>query len=360
MRVALSNPFKRQAPALVGVDISPSSVKLVELAAGAKAALRLERYAIEPIERGAMVDGNVEHPEAVAEALARALKKSGCRARHAALALPGAAVITKRIMLPAGLSEEDYELQVESEASQYIPFPIEEVNLDFQVLGPLAGGGDDVEVLIAASRKERVEDRVAVAEMAGLKPTVIDVEPYAARAAIDHVSAFLPDQGAGQVIAVLDIGQSLTTLAVLLDGQTIFEREQAFGGDQLTQDVVRLYGLTPEEAEIKKKSGDLPDNFRRDLLAPFVEQAASEASRALQFFFTSTPHTRVDRVLVAGGCAVAEGLVEAIGRRTGVSAEPLSPFRGMECAHAVRERQLRLDAPALMIAAGLALRRFDA
>ena len=356
----LPNPFKRSAPPLVGVDISPSSVKLVELSLGGKAGMRLERYAIEPIERGAMVDGQVENPALVAEALARAIKKSGCRAKHVALALPSAAVITKRIALPGGLSEEDYELQVESEASQYIPFPIEEVNLDFQVLGEAAGSGDDVAVLIAASRKEKVEDRVAVAEMAGLKAVVMDVEQYAARVAIDHASAFLPGQGAGQVIAVFDIGQSITTLTVSLDGQTVFDREQAFGGSQLTQDVVRLYGLTPEEAEVKKKSGDLPDNFRRDLLAPFIEQAASEASRALQFFFTSTPYTRVDRVLVAGGCAVIEGLVDAIGQRTGVPTELFSPFQGMEFSASIRERQLRVDAPALLVAGGLAMRRFDA
>lgn len=344
----------------MGVDISPSSVKIVELSHGGKSAMRLERYAIEPLERGAVVDGNIENPEAVADALVRALKKSGCRARHAALALPSTAVINKRIVLPAGLTEEDYELQVESEASQYIPFPIEEVNLDFQVLGPSSGNGDDVDVLIAASRKEKVEDRVAVAEMAGLKPIVIDVEQYAARATIDHVSAFLPEAAAGRVIAVFDIGQAITTLTVSLDGQTIFERDQAFGGAQLTQDIVRLYGLTPEEAETKKKSGDLPDNFRRDLLAPFVEQAASEAGRALQFFFTSTPYTRVDRILVAGGCAVIEGLVDAIAQRTSVPAELLTPFQGMECAATVRERQLRIDAPALLIGCGLAMRRFDA
>lgn len=360
VRLALPAFLQRSTPPLVGVDISASSVKLVELSAGVKAGMRLERYAIEPLDRGAMVDGNIDNPEAVADALVRALRKSGCRAKHAALALPSAAVITKRIMLPGGLSDEDYELQVEAEASQYIPFPIEEVNLDFQVLGTAAGSGDDVEVLLAASRKEKVEDRVAVAEMAGLKPVVVDVEQYAARATIDYVSGFLPEQGQGEVMAVFDIGQAVTMLTVSLNGQTIFEREQGFGGNQLTQDVVRLYGLTPEEAEIKKKSGDLPDNFRRDLLAPFVEQAASEASRALQFFFTSTPYTRVDRVFVAGGCAVIEGLVDAIAQRTNVIAELLSPFQGMEFAPSVRERQLRQDAPALLIGAGLAMRRFDA
>lgn len=324
MAVNPSSLFRRAAPPLVGIDLSASSVKVVELQKGQRASMRLERYAIEP------------------------------------LALPSGAVITKKIMLPAGLREEDYEIQVETEASQYIPFPIEEVNLDFQVLGPAAGADDEVDVLLAASRKEKVDDRVAVAEMAGLRPVVMDVEPYALRTAVDHVVEFLPNKGQGQIIAVFSIGQTMTYLTVVLNRQTIFEREQVFGGQQLTQDLVRLYGLTPEEAEIKKRTGDLPDNYQRDLLQPFVEQAATDIGRALQFFFTSTPYTRVDQIYLAGGSSVVPGLAEAVAQRTQVPAELLSPFQGMELAGTVRERQLRSDAPSLLVATGLAMRRFDA
>jgi type IV pilus assembly protein PilM len=358
--VSLQALFRRGSQPILGVDVSASNVKLVELVPGGKTGMRLERYAIEPIERGAIVDGNVEKPEAVADALLRAIRKTGTKTRLAAMALPSSAVIAKRITLPAGLHEEDYELQVENEASQYIPFSIDEVNLDFQILGPSAQSEEDVEVLLAASRKEKVEDRVAIAEMAGLRPVVIDVEPYAARTSIDHVTRFLPSQGEGMILAVFDIGQSTTNLTVVLNGQTVFEREQTFGGSQLTQDIVRLYGLTLEEAELKKKSGDLPDNYASELLTPFVEQGASEVTRSLQFFFTSTPFTRVDRIFLAGGCAVTAGLAEAVAERTQVPTEIMSPFQGMEVAGGIRERQLRLDAPALMVGCGLAMRRFDA
>ena len=136
--------FKRSSAGLLGIDISASSVKVVELLPGQKTAIRLERYAIEPIERGAVNDGNVENPELVAAALGRAMRRLGTRTREVALAMPASAVITKRIMLPAGLPEEDYELQVETEASQYIPFAIEEVNLDFQILGPSAIDADEM------------------------------------------------------------------------------------------------------------------------------------------------------------------------------------------------------------------------
>ncbi|MBN9427757.1 MAG: pilus assembly protein PilM [Burkholderiales bacterium] len=344
---------------MVGIDLSASSVKVVELTKGQRTPMRLERYAIESIERGAIVDGNIEKAEPVADALLRALRKCNSRAKEAALALPSGAVITKKIMLPAGMREEDYEVQVETEASQYIPFSIDEVNLDFQLLGPAANSPDEIDVLLAASRKEKVDDRVAVAEMAGLRPVVMDVEPYALRAAVDHVTEFLPNNGQGQIIAVFSIGQSTTSLTVVLNRQTIFEREQAFGGQQLTQDLVRLYGLTPEEAEIKKRTGDLPENYQRDLLQPFIEQGTTDISRALQFFFTSTPYTRVDQIYLAGGSSVVSGLVDAVAERTQVPTEILSPFQGMEVAESIRERQLRADAPSLLIATGLAMRRFD-
>lgn len=359
MALSLPGLFRRGPQPLLGIDISSSSVKLVELSAGAKTGLRIERYAIEPIEQGAVVDGNIENPEQVADSIIRAVKRSGARSKSAALALPSSAVISKRIMLPVGLLEEDYDLQVESEASQYIPFSIEEVNLDYQILGMAAQSVEDVEILLVASRKEKVEDRVAVAEMAGLVPTVIDVEPFAARIAIDHLSSFMPNHGAGLILAIFDIGQSNTSLTVVLDGQTIFERDQGFGGQILTREIMRLYGLTFEESDQKKRSDELPDNYADELLKPFVEQATVEVSRALQFFFTSTPYSRVDRIILAGGCAVTPGLAESIAARSLVPTEIMSPFQGMEVSSTIRERQFRLDAPALMVGCGLAMRRFD-
>lgn len=360
MAIEFSNPFRKTAPPLLGVDISPSSVKVVELAPGQKSAMRLQRYAIESVTRGAIVDGNIEQPEQVAECLSRALRRMGTRTREAALAMPASSVITKRITLPAGLTEEDYEVQVESEAIQYIPFAIDEVNLDFQVLGPSAGAEDDVDVLLAASRKEKVVDRVAVAEMCGLKPVVMDVDSHAAREVLAHVVRDLPNEGQGEVMALFDIGSVVTTVTIVMNGQVLFEREQTFGGLQLTQEIMRTYGLMLEEAESRKKSGDLPENYALDVLQPFIENGVSEASRALQFFFTSTPYTRVDRICLAGGACIAPGLAEAIAERTGVPASILNPFGGMEIGESIRDRQFKLDAPALLTACGLAMRRFDA
>jgi type IV pilus assembly protein PilM len=351
--------LSKKNPPMVGLDISSSSVKLVELSDAGKGELRLDCFASEPLPRGAVVDGNIENIEQVSDAVQRVWKKSGTRAKLVAMGMPPASVITKKIILPSGLSEEEMELQVENEASQYIPFALDEVRLDFDVIGPAQSSPDDEEVMLAATRKEKVEDRVAVAEAAGLTPTVMDIESYAARAALDRITMQLPSAGQGQILALFQIGSQVTHVSMLLDGQPIYEREQPFGGHQLTQDIVRAYGLSYEEAEIKKKAGDLPEGYEREFLEPFLENAALEVTRAIQFFFTSTPYTRIDHLFLAGGCAIIPGMVETVANRTKVSTSVVSPFKGMQLGPNVRERQLRIEAPAYLVACGLAMRRFD-
>jgi type IV pilus assembly protein PilM len=350
--------FGQSNPPLIGIDISTSGVRLVELADAGKGELRLERYASEPLPRGTVVDGNIENIEAVSEAVLRVWKKSGTRVKHIALGMPPAAVITKKIILPAGLPEDQLEVQVESEASQYIPFALDEVSLDFDVIGPAPNMPEDMEVMLAAARREKVEDRVAIAEAAGLTATVMDIESYAARAAAQRAIDETAGDAGGQIVALFQIGAQATHISVLQNGETIYEREQPFGGIQLTQDIVRAYGLSFEEAEARKKAGDLPDNYAADLLAPFLENAALEVTRAIQFFFTSTPYTRIDQICLAGGCALVPGLLDVIVSRTKIASTVISPFTGMQLGPSVREQQLRNEAPAYLVACGLALRRF--
>jgi type IV pilus assembly protein PilM len=358
--LAFELPFlSSKTPPLIGLDIGSSSVKIVELSEPSTGTLRLERYAIEPLPRGAVVDGNIDKIDIVAEAVKRAWRRSGTRYKNVAMALPASAVITKRIALPANLREQELEMQVESEANQYIPFALDEVSLDFQVLGPIPNAPDDVEVLIAASRKEKVEDRMAVAQAAGLKPMVVDVESYAMRSALQRLINQLPNGGEGLVIAVFYMGANATSVTVMHDGEAIYEREQPFGGQQLTGDIARTYGIPADEAEQKKRSGDLPANFETDVLKPFVDSAVTEITRALQFFFTSTPYTRIDQIMLAGGSAVLAGLADALMERAQVPTSVISPFKGMEISPNIREKQLRLDAPALLTPCGLAMRRFD-
>lgn len=351
--------FGSKARQLAGLDISSSSIKMVELSERDKGGYNVERYAIEPLPRDAVVDGNIANLDAVADAVGRLLRRFGSGVKNVAMALPAASVITKKIILPDGLREQEMELQVESEANQYIPFPLDEVNLDFNVVGPAPGSPGEVEVLIAASRKEKVEDRVAVAQSCGLKAVVLDVESLAVEAAFELVSRQLPGGGADKVVALIDIGASVMNVSVLRNGRQVYSREQAFGGYQLTQDIARQYGMSIDEAEAAKRSGDLPDDYARDLLRPFMDSVALEVSRALQFFFTSTQFNQVDHLVLAGGCATMPGLGDVVGGRTQVATLIANPFAGMGLSSKVRPKSLLADAPSLMVACGLALRRFD-
>ncbi len=355
----LSFGFQAASPPLIGLDISSSAVKMVELADAGKGAYRLERYVIEPLPKDAVTDGNISNLEATADTVKRAYKKLGSRLRNVAMALPVAMVITKKIILAANQREEEMELQVEAEANQYIPFALDEVNLDFQILGPAPNNPDEVEVLIAASRKEKVEDRVAIAEAAGLKPRVMDVESYATQEVFSLISPSLPANGRDQNIALVDIGAHVTHFYVLRNGQFLFSRDQAFGGNQLTQDIQRAFNLSPEEAESAKKNQGLPETYDNDVLQPFMETLALEITRALQFFFTSTSHNQVDQIVLAGGCAALPGIDELVSKRAGVATAIANPFASMQASDRIRPRQLAQDAPMLLIATGLALRSFE-
>ncbi|MEF8700573.1 MAG: pilus assembly protein PilM [Candidatus Accumulibacter sp. UW20] len=351
--------FNPKARSLIGLDISSSSVKMVELASDSKGGHRVERYAIEVLPRDVVSDGNIVNLEAAAESVRRAWKKLATSTRHVAIALPASHVITKKIIVAAGQRESDLEILVESEANQYIPFPLDEVNLDFQVVGPAPSSPDEIEVLIAASRKEKVEDRVAVAESAGLKPQVLDVESYAVLSAFQLIEAQLPESGQGRIIALVDVGANVMNLTVLRNGQQLYAREQAFGGNQLTQDIARLFSMSFEEAEAEKRRNHLPEKYESELMHPFLEALALELSRALQFFFTSTQFNHIDHIVLAGGCAAIAGVDQVVASRTQINTIIANPFADMVLAERVRENLLQADASSLMVACGLALRRFD-
>ena len=333
-------------------------MKLVELGRNSSGDLVLQRCAIEPLERGWITDGNIEKFDEVAEAVRRVVRKSGSKTKNVAMALPTSAVITKKIILPGGLSDKELEAQVESEANQYIPFSLDEVSLDFCVIGPSANSVGDVEVLIAASRKEKVSDRQGLAEAAGLKPVVMDVESYASRMAAGRVIETLPNQGIDSLVALFEVGALTTSLQVMRNDEVLYERDQAFGGAQLTQLIVRQYGFSADEAEAKKRSGDLPDDYKTAVLDPFIESMSQEVGRALQFFFTSTPYNKVDHILLAGGSAALPGLTEAVTQQTSFACMVINPFDAMEMASTVHARKIAREAPSYLTSTGLALRRF--
>jgi len=356
---AIENLFKAKMPPVIGTDISSSAVKMVEIESAGKGMYRVERYAIEPLPKDSLMEGNINNLDAVADAVRRCHKRLGSNLKNLALALPNAAVISKKILVPAGQTEDDLQLQVETEANQYIPFALEEVNLDFQVLGPAPNSPEDVEVLIAASRKDKIIDRVAAAEAVGLNATVMDVDVFAAQTALELIESQFPEGGKDQNIAMVDVGASVMAVNVLRNDQSIYMREQPFGGNQLTQEIQNRFGLSPEEAEAAKRAGGLPENYESDVLAPFLDMLGLEVARALQFFFTSTQHTQINHIVLSGGCAAIPGVDEAVTKRVQVPAIIANPFINMQVSPKVRAKALTQDAPSLMVACGLAMRRFD-
>jgi len=350
--------FEKAAPPLIGLDISSTSVKLLELGQVGER-YRVESYAVVPLPPNAVEEKNLVDVEAVGAAINRAVRRAGTRSKNVSAAVAGSAVITKVISMPASLSDDEMADQLTLEADQYIPYPMEEINMDFEIIGPTENDEEMVDVLLAASRSENVDIRVAACELAGLTAKVIDVEAFAMESAFALLDQQLPDNGIGKTIAIVDIGATMTTLSVSHDFNIIYTREQVFGGKQLTEEIQNRYGLSYEEAGLAKKQGGLPDDYATDILIPFKESLAQQVSRSLQFFFSSSQHATVDHIVLAGGCASIPGVDELVEDKLGITTSVANPFANMSLASRIKPDAIYTDAPALMIACGLAMRRFD-
>jgi len=347
--------FKRKKRPLIGIDISSTSVKVLELSRTG-AGYRVEHHAVVPLPENAVSEKQITDVQAVGETIRRAVRQAGSKAKECALAVPGSAVITKVITMPASLSERELEGQIQLEADQYIPYALEEVNLDFEVIGPTPENPETVDVLIAAARSEYVQLRTDAAEVAGLTATIVDVEPFATENAYLH--SVEDAQGVSGTIALFDIGATMTSLLVLRDGHIVFTREQPFGGRQLTEEIMRRYGLSYQEAGLAKKEGGLPDNYITDVLQPFMETVVQQINRFLQFYSANNPDN-VDHIALAGGCAAIPGLDELVESRLRIATSIVNPFTHMSVASRLNKDHVAADAPSLLIACGLALRGFE-
>lgn len=349
--------FESKPKPVIGLDISSTAIKLVELSRHGSG-YRVESYAVRPLPPNAVVEKNINEVEPVADVLRNLIVQSKTKLKNAAVAVAGSAVITKMIEMPAGLSDDALENQITLEADQYIPYPLEEVALDFEVQGASESNEGQLDVLLAACRREHVDLRVEVLSLAGLDAKVIDVEAYTMERAFQLIVDQLEEQE-DQVVAIVDIGATMTTLSVLVDGKTVYTREQLFGGKQLTEEIQRRYGLSTEEAGLAKKQGGLPDDYQVEVLEPFKEAVVQQVTRSLQFFFSSSQYNDVDQIVLAGGVATLEGLAEMVEEKLGTRTVIANPFAKMSVASKVNSVSLASDAPALMIAVGLALRSFE-
>jgi type IV pilus assembly protein PilM len=345
--------------ALLGLDITTSSIKLIELAMSG-GQYRVESYAAEPTPPNAMNEKTLVDPQVVGEAIRRAVKRSGARTREAAIAISGDAAITKVIQMPRGLREAELEAQVEMQADQYIPFPMDEVAYDFEVLGPSEKDNESIDVLLVASRSENVEQRRSAATSGGLTARIVDVEAFALENACRLMTHQMPDGGVDRNVAVVDFGASSTTFSVLRNLKVVYTRDFAFGGQQLTEEIMRTYGLSMEEAGRAKKEGGLPHNYQAEVLDPFIDDMTQQVSRSLQFYLASgTGREQPEKILVCGGCANIPGVADVVQSRVGIEAERGDPLGQMKLSSRARAQAVQRDATALLTACGLALRSFD-
>ena len=344
---------------LIGLDITTSSIKLIELSQSG-GQYRVEAYAAEPTPHNAINEKAIVDAGAVGDAIRRAVKRSGVRARECAVAISGDAAITKAVQMPKNLSDADLEQQIEMQADQYIPFPMEEVSYDFQVLGPSEKDPDMREVLLVASRSENVEQRVAAVNASGLVAKLVDVEAFALENACKLLTHQMPDGGMDRTIAVVDFGASTTTFSVLKNLVVVYTRDFAFGGQQLTEEIMRTYGLSMEEAGRAKKEGGLPSNYQPEVLDPFIDDMTQQVSRSLQFYLASgSGRSQPEQILICGGCANIPGVAEVIASRVGIPAERGDPLGQMKISSKAKALGVARDATALLLACGLALRSFD-
>jgi type IV pilus assembly protein PilM len=353
-----SSLFTNKNNSLVGIDISSSAVKLLELSKKGND-YHVESYAVGGLPTNSVMEKNIADVEAVGDTVMQVVKRSGTKINNAAVAVSGSAVITKVIQIQAGLSDDELESQIMVEADQYIPYALDEVNLDFEILGKSENSEEQVDVLLAASRSEDVDIRVDAIELGGLHSKVVDIEAYAMENAFTLVAPQLPNGGADQTIAIFDIGATMTTLSVVHNLKTVYMREAVFGGKQLTEEIQRRYGLSFEEAGMAKKQGGLPDTYKTEVLEPFKEAISQEINRSLQFFFAASQYNSVDHIVLAGGSSSISDLDKMIEERLSISTMIANPFLNMSLSSKIKAQVLSNDAPALMIACGLALRSFD-
>ncbi len=351
--------FGQKKSPILGIDISSSVIKMLELGR-VNDKFSVESYSVEPLPLNAVVEGRIDNVEEVAGAIKRALKRSGTKARDAAVAVSANSAITKVISFPADMSERDMEEQIMLEAENYIPYPLEEVRLDFEVLGPSVVDPEAMDVLLAASRSENVDARTSALEEAGLKPKVVDVEAYTVENSFHLIREQLPNHGQGMTVAVVDVGATVTTLHVLVDGKIVFTREQTFGGKMLTEDIERHYGMSYQEAGLAKKQNNLPEDYEEKVLDPFKRSMVMTVTRTLQFFFSaSTQYQSIDYIFLAGGCASISGISTMIEQETGTPVTVANPFSDMILGSKIKIQALSNDAPSMLIACGLAMRSFD-
>lgn len=337
----------------VGVDIGSNSVKLVQIKEH-KGTWHLMNVGILPLPAEAIVDNTLMDSSSVVETIKTLLSSLGVTANDAACSISGNAVIIRKIVLSTMPSEE-LEENIQWEAEQYIPFDINDVNIDFQILGPDEHDYTKMNVLLVASKKDIVNDYISVFNETGLKLTVIDVDSFAVQNAFEVNYDSFPEE----VNALVNIGANIMNLNIVKGGASLFTRDVQLGGSIYTDEIQKQFGVSSEEAERIKISGECADQDKlSDIIARLNETLAMEMRRSLDFYNSGASEGKIGKVYLCGGAAQTNLLVDVVGSRLDVPVEILDPFRKIK----IKDKEFDLEflgeiAPFMSVAVGLAIRR---
>jgi len=338
---------------MLGIDISSTAVKLLELSQEGDR-YKVENYAITTLPNDTSIGDSDNRPSAIGDQIRAICDRLNIRSKQVAAAVPSSSVIVKTIPMPAGLADIDLEAQIAFEADQHIPYPLDEVALDFQEQGPVPGASDQIDVLLVACRQQAVELRTDALASAGLVPVAIDVETFALDRAMSalqpQLSAFAADK-----VALLNVGATSSSLSVFVAGKSIYSREQMFDGKQLTDQM--MSGGDPQgDALSVCEQRDQLEDADQEAVRTFRETVLQQVSRSLQLFFSTSDFDALDCIVLSGGVAATAGLSGLIEERLGIPTVVANPFTDMSIAPAVDKCALVNDAPAMMVACGLAMR----
>jgi len=354
----LSQLFKKPITWMVGIDIGSHSVKAVLLSKKDEH-YRLEAFAVEAMPKGAMVERSIQDIESVGRVIHKIRKKMPKSVTQAAVAVSGQTVITKVIFMDVSLSDSELESQIEIEADSLIPYPLDEVSLDFEKLDINEADPSKVNVLLSAARTESVEARAGALDAGGFEPKVVDVESYALSRTIQLCASALPEDAEDKIVAFIDVGASTTLFSVVQKGKTIYTRDQVFGGEQYTKTIVSYYNKSFDEAEQAKISGDLPPNYTFEVLAPFQTTFLQQVRRAVQMFLTTSGNDQLDYIVLSGGTSLIQGIDRLLIDELGIHSIIIDPFADMELSPELDREILDKHRAQLAVASGLALRSFS-
>ena len=347
----------RRPKSLVGLDIGSSAVKAIELKPVGKG-FRVLAIGVEPVPPDSIVDGAIIDGAAVADAVRRLFANNKFKAKDVVASLSGNSVIVKKITLPA-MTEAELSESIYWEAEQYIPFDIQDVNLDYEILEPGTGSESQgsMAVLLVAAKKDKIADYTNVIAQAGKTPVVVDVDAFALQNAYEVNYGFEPNT----VVAILNAGASAVNINILAGAQSVFTRDVSMGGNAFTEAVQKELNLPYESAEQLKKGQDVEGASYQDaraVLKAMTDNVLLEVEKTFDFFKATAANDRIDRIMLCGGASRVEGFAQALRERFGTEVEPFDPFRQVAC-DATQLGLASMDdvAPLAAVAMGLALRR---